>query len=219
MAIHDDYPASKDLRHNPDVYEAIEVVCQLAGIEPAEVARTMGYQAGTYKRSMSGNPTVKMLKRTAWALGVQPYVFLMDPAALKECGSVLVRFDKDAPVFNTKGVLEARANSKTPYVRAKRGDPLDKEALAQQYPAQAIKSTEILDTRYHEWPDPLPPRHINPEMWERERAVLSAGLPSHLVMTDKAVEQRIPFTSYREREWSMEQLAQQGLICEKGQEG
>ena len=220
MAIHDNYPSSKDPKHNPEVYAAIEALCDLAGVEPAEIARTLGYQPGTYKRSMTGNPTVKMLKRTAWALGVKPYFFLMEPDALQSCGSVMVRFDKDAPVFNTKGIVEARANSKTPYVKANRGaDPLDKEALAQQYPSQSIKSSEVLDTRYQEWKDPLPPRHINPDMWERERAVLSAGLPSHLVMTDKAVEQRVPFTSYREREWTLAQLAQQGLICEKGQEG
>lgn len=209
-----------DFKNHPEVYEAVTEICTLNDVAPSTVARCIGMQPGTYKRTMCRNPTVGTLKRTAWALGLDWHFLAMSPQAIRAHGAALVRCSPDAPVFYTKSIEDARPNNRRNQIMRKHGvDPTDKELLAQQYPPAAIAAKEVLDSRFQTYDDPVPPKAVNPAMWKQSRQTLSDGLPGHLVMTDKAVEAGYSYKQYMERKWTLEQLAQQGLICEKGQEG
>lgn len=210
---------STDPKKHPEIYETLTLLCEHKGLEPADVARAIDMQPGTFQRSITGNPTVKLLKRAATALGIKWMYLTLDPKEVPNwTRNNLIYYAPDSMAMHAhKLAVEFRNNKKTQAKRKYGVDVTDKSVLATQYPPHTM-AEEVLDTNYMDVKPPTPPRHVNPAAWERVRADLSQGLPEHLVMTDKAVEAGFSYASYKSRDWSLEALADQGLICNKGQE-
>ena len=208
-----------DPKHHPEIYATVEALCETQKIEAADVARAVGMQPGTFKRSATGNPTVKFLKRIGWALGCHWMWLALETEKVADwVRSGAIRFDREAPAFRAHQVAhENRSSKKSKAKRKYNVDVTDKEVLAKQYPPQAVKG-EVLDTNYVEFEPPLPPRHINEDLWERRREQLGVGLEDHLVMTDHAVEAGFSYEEYIKQQWTLEMLAEHGLVCNKGQE-
>lgn len=208
-----------DPKKHPEIYETLQALCETVGLDVADVARAIDMQPGTFRRSVTGNPTVKLLKRIGWALGTKWMWLGLEPEKAKDwVKSGAIYFDREAKAFSARQWLEENRTSKKSRAKRKYNvDVTDKEVLAQQYPPQAVKG-EVLDTNYVEFERPMPPRHINEESWERRRGQLGVGLPEHLVMTDSAVEAGFSYEEYINQQWTLEMLAEHGLVCNKGQE-
>lgn len=209
-----------DPRNNPDLLETLAELCRVHSIDVPAVARAIGMQPGTFSRSYTGNPTVMLMKRVAWSLGTK-WMWLALPASDVEnwvkAGAILL--DHEAPAFGSWAwAQEHRKGKKSTAKRSLGVDVTDKAVLKTQYPPKAIQG-EVMDTNYIDFDHPLVPKHINPGLWEQTREQLGEGLPEHLVMTDQAVEARFDYKQYEKQGWTLENLADQGLICEKGQEG
>ena len=202
------------------IYETLTELCHTQNLEPADVARAVDMQPGTFQRSIQGNPTIKLIKRVGWALGIDWMWLGLDPAKVKDwVATRAIRFDGDSPAWRAHQVAsENRLTKKRKVKRSLGVDVTDKDVLRKQYPGKAIEG-EVLDTNYIEFEPPAPPRHINEESWERRRKDLGQGLPEHLVMTDKAIEAGFAYEEYTKRGWTLEMLADEALICERGQEG
>lgn len=209
-----------DPKKHPELFETLTLLCEHQGLTHADVARAIGMPPGTFKRSFTGNPTVMFVKRVAWALGIDWLYLALPPEDITSWfENNLIQVDYEAPAFKSQQMVEEGRNNKRRVSKRKYGaDVGDKEVLAQIYPPEATQG-DILDTNYVEFDHPLVPKTINPGEWEKERARMGEGLPEHLVMTDKAVEARFTYQQYLDAHWTLALLAQEGLICEKGQEG
>jgi hypothetical protein len=203
----------------PEVYKVFQMLCDHVGCKPMHVADALEMQPGTLKRSMTNNPSVRLMTRVAWALAIDRHWLLFPPETLEKSMRVMIQIRKDCPALLVKEARDAAPRGG----RASRKMKVRKEgkkALEGMYPPQAIKSEEVLDTRFIPYSNPVtPPKEISPVVWERRRKELSVGLPEHLVMTDAGVQAGFSAKDYLARSWTLEALSTEGLICDKRQLG
>lgn len=207
---------------NPEIEETVEALCELAGVEVADIGKALHIQPGTLRRTLRGNPTVQKLKAVAWALGTKWYWLAYEPAIIRKLGKSMIQFEAWAPAYECyRRRMEEADDLRLAWMRKSGGeDVTDKEQLAVMYPPEAIKG-EVQDTRFMDTSTstivPMEERIENmPEKTRRYKIrKMSEGLPHGYRISDTALEKGWAYVDYSRQGWTVQALIMEGLVVEE----